>query len=172
MDLLFIHFYWKGILLFFSCSVSHVWLFVSPWTAAYQASLSIIDPQGLLKFRSIKSVMPSNLCHPLSPPSPAPVFPSIRVFFGESALHIRWRKDWSFCFSISHSSEYSGLISFRIYWFDVLAVQGTLKSLLQHNCLMKHINILKICIVQWPTFFKWPVHDVTERISAKFKINL
>ena len=102
----------------------------TPWTAAHQASLSITNSQSLLKLMSIELVMPSNhliLCHPLLlPPS---IFPSIRVFSDESVLHIRWPKYWSFSFSMSPSNEYSGLISFRINWFD-LAVQGTLKSLL------------------------------------------
>ena len=101
------------------------------WTAARQASLS--NYQSLLKLMSIGSVMTSNhlvLCHPLLLPS---VFPSIRVFSSESVLHIRWPKFWSFSFSISPFSEYSGLVSFRIDWFDLLAVQGTLKSLLQHH---------------------------------------
>ena len=115
-------------------SLSHVWLFVTPWTAACQASLSITISQSLLKLMSIESVMPSNhfiLCHPfLLLPS---IFPSIRVFSNELALHIRWLKYWRFSFSISPSSEYSGLISFKIDWFDLLAVQGTLKSLLQHQ---------------------------------------
>ena len=106
----------------------------SPSTAALQASLSITNSQGLLKLMSIESVMPSNhliLCHPLLfLPS---VFPSIRVFSKESVLHIRWPKYWSFSFSISPSNEYSGLISFRMDWFDILAVQRTLKSLLQHH---------------------------------------
>ena len=109
-------------------------LFVTPWTAALQASLSITDPQGLFKFMSIQSVMSSNhliLCRPLLLlPS---IFPSIRVFFHESISYIRWPKYWSFSFSISPSNEYSGLISFRIDWVDLLAVQGTLKSLLQHH---------------------------------------
>ena len=104
----------------------------TPWTAAHQASLSITNSQSLLKLMSIELVMPSNhliLCHPLLlPPS---IFPSIRVFSDESVLHIRWPKYWSFSFSMSPSNEYSGLISFRINWFD-LAVQGTLKSLLQY----------------------------------------
>ena len=112
--------------------LSCVWLFVTPWTAARQASLSFIS-QNLLKLMSIESVMPSNhliLCHPLLlPPS---VFPSIRLFSSESVLHIRWPKDWSFSFSISPSNEYSGLTAFRTNWFDLLALQGTLKSLLQH----------------------------------------
>ena len=106
----------------------------NPWTAACQASLSFTISQTLLKFMSIESVMPSNhliLCNPLFLlPS---IFPSIRVFSNESVLHIRWPKDWSFSFSISPSNEYSGLIYFKIDWFDLLAVQGTLKSLLQHQ---------------------------------------
>ena len=115
-------------------SLSHVRLFVTPWTAARQASLSITNSQSLLKLMSITSVMPSNhliLCYPLLlPPS---VFPSIRVLSNESALRIRWPKYWSFSFSISPSNEYSGLISFRMDWLDLLAVQGTLKSLFQHH---------------------------------------
>ena len=106
----------------------------NPWTAARQASPSITNSRSLLKLMSIESVMPSNrliLCHPfLLLPS---VFPSIRVFSNESALHIRWPKYWTFGFSISPSNEYSGLISLRIDWLDLLAVQGTLKSLLQHH---------------------------------------
>ena len=107
---------------------------MTPWTAACQASLSITISQNLLKLKSIKSVMPSNhliLCHPLLlPPS---IVPSIRVFSNESILCIRWSKHWSFSFSISHSSEHPGLISFRMDWLDLLAVQGTLKSLLQYH---------------------------------------
>ena len=120
-------------LLFFSSvqSLNRVRLFVTPWTAAHQASLSITNSPSLLKLKSIKLVMPSNhliLCRPLLLlPS---IFPSIRVFSKESVLPIRCPKYWSFGFSISPSSEYSGLISFRIDWFDLLAVQGTLKSLL------------------------------------------
>ena len=114
--------------------LSHVPLFVTPWTAAHQASLSITNSRNLLKLMSIEVMSPSNcltLCRPLLlPPS---IFPSIRVFSNESALHIRWPKYWSFSFSISPSSEYSGLISFRIDWLDLLAVGGTLKSLLQHH---------------------------------------
>ena len=100
----------------------------NPLTAAHQASLSITNSQSLLKLMSIKSVMPSNhlvLCHPLLLPS---IFPSIRVFSNESVLHIRWPKYWSFSFSISPYNEYSGLITFRIDWFDLLAVQGTQES--------------------------------------------
>ena len=107
---------------------------MTPWTAAHQASLSITNSQGSLKLMSIELVMPSNhliLCHPLLlPPS---IFPSIRVFSNESVLHIRWPKYWSFSFSISPSNEHSGLISFKMDWLDLLAVQGTLKSLLQHH---------------------------------------
>ena len=114
--------------------LSRVRLFATPWTAAHKASLSITNSQSLLKLMSIESVMPSNhlnLCHPLLLlPS---VFPSTRVFFSELALPIRWLKYWSF--SISASIEYSGWVSFRIDWFDLLAVQGTLKSLLQHHSL-------------------------------------
>ena len=115
-------------------SLSRVRLFATPWTAACQASLSITNSWSLLKLMSIESVMPSNhliLCHLLFfPPS---IFPSIRVFSNESALHIRWPKCWSFSFSISPSNEYSGLVSFRIDWLDLLAVQRTLKSLLQQH---------------------------------------
>ena len=114
--------------------LSHVWLFETPWTAANQASLSIINSQSLLNLMSIESVMPCNhliLCHPLLLlPS---IFPSIRVFPNESVLCIRWSKYWSFNFNISPSDEYSGLISFRMDWLDLLAIQGTLKSLLQHH---------------------------------------
>ena len=105
-----------------------------PWIAACQASLSITNSQSLPKLMSIKSVMPSNhliLCCPLL--LPPPIFPSIRVFSNESVLHIRWSKDWSSSFGISPSNEYPGLISFRMDWLDLLAVQGTLKSLLQHH---------------------------------------
>ena len=106
----------------------------TPWTAAHQASLSITNLQSLLKLISIESVMPSNhliLCCPLLLlPS---IFPSIRVFSNELALHIMWPKYWNFSFSISLSNEYSGLISFRMDWLDLLAVQGTLKSLIQHH---------------------------------------
>ena len=114
-------------------SLSHVRLFATPWTAACQASLSIANSRSLLKLMSIESVMPSNhliLCHPLLLlPS---IFPSIRVFSNESVLRIRYPKYWSFSLSISLSSEHSGLI-FRMDWLDLLAVQGALKSLLQHH---------------------------------------
>ena len=114
--------------------LSHVQLFSTPWTAALQAFLSITNSQNLLKLMSIKLVMPSNhliLCGPLLLlPS---IFPTIRVFPKESVLCIRWPNYWSFSFSISPSNEYSGLISFRIDWLDLLAVQGTVKSLLQNH---------------------------------------
>ena len=115
-------------------SLSRVRLFVTSWTAACEASLSITNSRSLLKPMSIESVMPSNrliLCCPLLlPPS---IFPSIRVFSNDSALRIRWPKYWSFSFSISPSNEYSELICVRMDWLDLLAVQGTLKSLLQHH---------------------------------------
>ena len=115
-------------------SLSRVWLFATPWTAAHQASLSITSSQSPPKPTSIESVMPSNhliLCRPLLlPPS---TFPSIRVFSNESVLHMRWPKYWSFSFSICPSNEHTGLISFKMDWLDLLAVQGTLKSLLQHH---------------------------------------
>ena len=115
-------------------SLSHIQLFVTPWTAAFQASLSITTSRSLLKLMPIESVMPSNqliLCHSLllTPSN----FPSITVFSNESALCIRWPKYWSLSFNISPSNEYSGLISFRMDCLDLLSVQGTLKSLLQHH---------------------------------------
>ena len=127
--------------------LSRVQLFASPWTTAQQASLTITNPQNLLKLTSIELVMPSNhliLCRPLLLlPS---LFPNIRVFSNESVLRIRQSKYWSFSFSISPSNEYSGLISFRIDWLDLLAVQGTVKSLLQHHS-------SKISILRHPAFF-------------------
>ena len=114
-------------------SLSRVRLFAAPWPAAHQASVSITNSWSLRKLMSIELVMPSNrliLCRPLLLPM---IFPSIRVFSNESVLCIRWPKYWSFSFSISLSNEYSGLISFRMDWLDLLAVQGTLKSLLQHH---------------------------------------
>ena len=116
--------------------LSHVRLFATPWIAAHQASLFFTISQSLHKLMSIELVMPYNLlilcCPLLLLPS---IFPSIRVLSSESALHIRWPNYWSFSFSISPSNEYSGLISFRIDWFDLLAVQGTFKTLLQHHSL-------------------------------------
>ena len=114
-------------------SLSHVWLFVTLWTAACQASLSITNSHSLPKLMSIESVMPSNyliLCQPLL--LLTSIFPNIRVFPNESALHIRWPKYWSFSFNISPSNEHPGPISLRMDWLDLLAIQGTLKSLLQH----------------------------------------
>ena len=134
---------WAAVVQLLSC----VQFFATPCTAARQASLSFTISQSFLKLMSIESVMPSNhliLCHPLLLlPS---IFPSIRVFSNESALHIRRPKHWSFSFSISPSSEYSGLISFRIDWFDLLTDQGTLRSLLQHYN-------LKTSILQCSVFF-------------------
>ena len=115
-------------------SLSRVWLFATPWIAAHQASLSITNSWSLRKLMSIKLVMPSShliLCRPLLLLPPIP--PSIRVFSNESTLRMRWPKYWSFSFSISPSNEHPGLISFRMDWLEFLAVQGTLKSLLQHH---------------------------------------
>ena len=115
-------------------SLSCVRLFATPWIAACQASLSITDSRSLLKLMPIELVMPSShliLCRPLLLLPPIP--PSIRVFSNESTLHMRWPKDWSFSFSISPCNEHPGLISFRMDWLDLLALQGTLKSLLQHH---------------------------------------
>ena len=115
-------------------SLGCVQLFVTPYTAACQASLYITNSQSLLKLMSIELVMPSNYLILYDPLLPLPsIFPHIRVFSNESALRIRWPKYWSFNFSIRPSNEYSGLISIRIDWFNLLAVQGTLKSLLQHH---------------------------------------
>ena len=134
-------------------SLCHVWLFAAPWTVACQASLSFTISWSL----SIESVMPSNhliLCHPLLLlPS---IFPSIRVFSIESVLCIRRPKDWNFSFRISPSSEYSGLISFRMDWLDLLAVQGTLKSLLQHST-FKSINSSVLSFLCSPTLTS--IHD-------------
>ena len=133
--------------------LSRVQLFETPWTAACQASLSITKSQSFLKLMSIDSVMPFNrliLCHPLFfLPS---IFPSIRIFSSESVFHIRWPKYWSFSFSISPFNEYSGLISFRMDWFDLLAVQGTLKSLIQHHG-------SKALILQCSAFFIFQFSD-------------
>ena len=130
-------------------SLSRVHLFATLWTAACQASLSITISRSLLKLMSVESVMPSNhliLCHPLLLPS---VFPSTKIFSNESALRIRWPKYWSFSFSISPSNKYSRLISFRIDWFDRLAAQGTLKSLLQHhNSKASILQHSAFCMVQ------------------------
>ena len=136
--------------------LSRVQLFVTPWTATLQASLSITKSQSLLKLMSVESVMPSNhliLCCPLLlPPS---IFPSIRVFSNESVLHIRWPKYWSFSFSISPSSDYSGLISFRMDWLDLLAVQGTLES--SPTPQFKSISSLVLSFLYSPTLAS--IHD-------------
>ena len=130
---------------------SPIQLFATPWTAARQASLSISNSGSPPKHMSIESVMPSNhlilCCHLLLLPS---IFPCIRVFSSESVLRMRWPKYWSFCFNISPSHEYLGLISFRMDWFDLLAVQGTLKSLLQHHS--SKPSILRpsaLCLRKW-----------------------
>ena len=140
-------------------SFSHAQLFVTPWTAAHQVSLSLIISQNLLKFTPIESVIPSNhliLYHPLL--HLPLIFPSIRIFSSKSALRIRWPKEWSFSFSISPSNEYySGLISFRIDWFDLLGVQGTLKSLLQHHRSKVHHNSLALNLLYSPALIC--VHD-------------
>ena len=157
--------YGKSMLIVFSSvqSLSRVWLFVTPWTAALQASLSITNSRSLLKLMSIESMMPSNhliLCRPLLfPPS---VLPGVRVFSNESVPHIRWPKYWSFSFIISPFNEHPGLISFRIHWFDLLAVQGTLKSLLQYHS-------SKALILRRSTFFNGPtlttIHDYWKNYS-------
>ena len=152
-------------------SLSHVPLFVTPLTAALQASLSITNSRRLLKLMSIVSVMPSNhliLCHPLLlPPS---IFPSIRLFSNELVLPIRWPKYWCFSFSISPSSEYSGLVSVRMDWFDLLAVQGTLKNLLQHHSLKASILLCSaVFIVQLshPYMTTGKTIALTRRLLAK-----
>ena len=138
-------------ILTFLQSPSHIQLIVNPWAATCQASLSLINSQNLSKFMSIESRMPSNhliLCRPLLVlPS---IFPSIRIFSNESVLHIRWPKYWSFSFSISPSNECSGLISFRMDWLDLLAVQGTLKSLFP-TPQFKSINSLALSLLHSPT---------------------
>ena len=143
----------------FSCSV--VSDSVIPWTTTRQDSLSITNSWRLLKLMSIESVMPSNhliLCHPLLLP---PIPPSIRVFSNESTLHMRWPKYWRFSFSISPSSEHPGLISFRMDWLDLLAVQGTLKGLLQHHSSptsqFKSINSSVLSFLYSPTLIS--IHD-------------
>ena len=138
--------------------LSCVWLFVTPWTAALQASLSITNSQSLLKLMSIESVMPSNhliLCDPLLlPPS---LFPSIRVFSNESVLCIRWPKYWSFSFSISPSNEHPGLIFFRMDWLDLLAAQGTLKSLFQHHSSKASILGAQLSLESHSHIHTWPL---------------
>ena len=143
---------------------SRVQLFVTPWTAARQASLSITNSQSLLKLMSIESVMPSNhliLCHPLLLPS---ISPSIRVFSNDSVLRIRWPKYWSFSFSISPSNEYLGRISFRIDFFDLLAVQGTLKS--SPTKQFKSINSSPLSFLSSPTLTS--IHDYWKNDSFEW----
>ena len=158
-------------------SLSHVWPFVTPWNAACLASLSLTISQTFPKFMSIESVMPSNhliLCHPLLLLSS--VFPRISVFSNELAFHIRWPKYRSFNFSISPSNEYSEFISFRIDWFDPLAVQGTLKSLLQHHSLKASTLHWKagMCIVGGEKLLVvscWPLPQ-NSRIDFKYTNNI
>jgi len=146
-------------------SLSRVQLFATPWTASHQASLSFTISYSLLKLMSFESVMPSNhliICRPLLLPS---IFPNIQVFSNESVLHIRWPKYWSFRFSISPSSEYSGLISFRTDWFGVLAVRGTIKSLPLHHR-------LKASVLWCSAFFMiqllTSVHDYWKNHSSDY----
>ena len=142
-------------------SLSHVRLFVTPWIAAYQASLSITNSQSSLKLMCVKSVMPSSrliLCRPLLLLPPIP--PRIKVFSNESVLCFRWQKNWSFSFSIIPSNEHPGLVSFRMDWLDLLAVQGTLKSLLQHHrskasILQLHLFILIFLFVSLGQNLHW-----------------
>ena len=144
-------------------SLSRVLLFATPWTAACQASLFITNTQSLLKIMSIVSVMPSNhliLGRPLL--LSLSIFPSIRVFSNESVLHIRWPKYWSYSFSISPSNEYSGLISFRMDRLNLLAVQGTLESLLQHH--NSKASILR-CSAFFTVQLSHPIHDYWESYS-------
>ena len=136
-------------------SLSRVWLFATPWITACQASLSITNSRSLPKLMSIESVMPSNhiiLCHPLL--LLASIFPSIRVFTNESKLHIKWPKYWIFSFNICPSTKHPGLISFRMNWLDLLAVQGTLKSLTSQ---FKSINSSALSFLHSPTLTS--IHD-------------
>ena len=138
-------------------SLSRVRLFATPWTAAHQASLFITNSRSSLKFTSVESVMPSShliLCCPLLLLPPIP--PSLRVLSNESTLRMRWPNYWSFSFSISPSNEHRGLISFRMDWLDLLADQGTLKSLLQHHS-SKNINSLALSLLHSPTLTS--IHD-------------
>ena len=144
--------------------LSHVQLFATPWTAACQVSLSITNSQSPPKPMSIESVMPSNhliLCHPLLLPS---IFPSIRVFSNDSALCIRWPKYWSFSFKISPTNEHPGLISFRMDWLDLLAVQGTRKSLLQHHS--SKTSILR-CSALFIAFNKYLLFEICPLITGR-----
>ena len=139
-------------------SLRHVWLFVIPWTAACQASLSITNSQSPPKPMSIESVMPSNhliLCCPLLlPPS---IFPSLRVFSNESPLHIRWPEYWSFSFSISPSNEHPGLISFRMHWLDLFSLQGTLESLLQNHSSKASVSLSQLSMAPHSGTIAWKI---------------
>ena len=145
--------------------LSHVQLFVTPWTAAHLASLSITSSRSFRKLMSIESTVPSShltLCHPLLLPS---VFPSIRVFSNESTLCIKWPEYWSFSFSISPSNEYSGLISFRIDWFDLFVVQRALKSLIQQHS-------LKVSVLWYSAFFMvQPSHPYVTIMAEGLSLN-
>ena len=149
---------WKISVCVFSSVQLHslVQLFATPWTAACQASLSITNSQSLLRLMSIKSVMPSKHSHPLSSLLLPPVFASIRVFSSESVLHIMWPNYWSFRFSISPSSEYYGLISFRIDWFDLLAIQGDSQES-SPTPQFRSINFLALSFLYGPTLTS--IHD-------------
>ena len=169
-------------------SLSHVQLFATPWTPARQASLSITNSQSLLKLMSIESVIPYNhpilYCPLLLLPS---IFPSIRVFPNESVLFIKWPKYWSFSFNISPSSEHWGLISFRMDWLDLLAVQGTLKSLLQHHSSVQFSSVAQSCPTlcnpmncsmpgllvhhQLPEFTQTQVHRVGDAIQPSHPLS-
>ena len=147
--------------------LSCVQLFKTPWTTVCQASLSFTISQRMLKLKSIESMMSSNhiiLCHPLL--LLTSIFPSIMVFSNESALPSRWPKDWNFNFIISPSNEYSGLISFRVDWFGLFAVQGTLKSLLQHHNLKASINSLVLTLIYGPTLTS--IHDYWKNHSSDY----
>ena len=155
-------------------SLSRVQLFAPPWIAARQASLSITNSQSLLRFMSIESVMPSShliLCHPLLLLPPVP--PSIRVFSNESTLCMRWPKYWSFSFSIIPSKEHPGLISFRMDWLDLLVVQGTLKSLLQHHIYIyththTHTHLIAL---DWEGRYSVLQHELCEWIIGLFLLD-
>ena len=157
--------YMKQIILAFSSVqlLSHVQLFMTPWTVAHQASLSITNSRSLLRLMSIELVMPSNHLIPCPPLLLLPsIFPSSRVFSNESVLHIKWPKYWSVSFCISPSNEYSGLISFRMDWLDLLEVQGILKSLLQYHS--SKASILWYSALHSPTltpiYDYWKIHSL------------
>ena len=159
-------------------SLIHVQLFATPWIAAHQASLSITNSRSSLRLTSTKSVMPSShliLCHPLLLLPPIP--PSIRVFSNESTLRMRWPKYWSFSFSIIPSKEIPGLISFRMDWLDLFAVQGTLKSLLQHHSSKASILQPYLEIISWewegPNFvILWYASNISKSLCSQMKNSL